>query len=107
MSPASVRDQSAAGGDQPALAGSAVDQVELAQAKIVAEWQRSGVRAKRIAASLALEFRDVPKGTPLESVTGVASRFGTGDSMARRARKLLLDVGFITRSDADRHYYVA
>jgi hypothetical protein len=86
--------------------GSAADEIRLAQAKIVADWQRSGVGAKQVAATLALEFQRVPKRTPVESATQIASRFGTSTSMAVRARKLLLDTGFITRSDTDRHYYV-
>lgn len=93
--------------DQPAPAGPAADQAGLAQAKIVAGWQRSEVRAKQVAAALALEFREVPRGTQVESVTQIASRFGTGRSMAARARRHLLDAGIITSSGADRHYYVA
>jgi hypothetical protein len=84
----------------------AANEVQLAQDKIIAEWKSSGVGAKQLAARLALECRAASKGTLLESSMQIASRLGTGNSMAARARKLLADMGIITRS-ADRHYYVA
>ncbi len=86
--------------------GYAADRTEMARARIVKEWQGSGARVKQVAASLAIEFRNAPARTLVESSTRIATRFRTSNSTATRARKLLLDTGFVTRSD-DHHYYVA
>ena len=73
---------------------------------LIAEWARSPSRAKRIAATLALEMWSQPKGTRVESCREMAERCNVNLSTAEQARKLLAMASIIRKSD-DRHYYVA
>jgi hypothetical protein len=75
--------------------------------QVIAEWSRSGSRARQIAAVLGRELLAKPRGTRVDSSMKIAVRFRVNNSMAVRVRNFLMGAEIIYRSEADHHYYVA
>jgi hypothetical protein len=73
----------------------------------LSEWASSPSRAKRIAAAWGRELMDQPRHKRAESSMKIATRFGTNNSMAVRARRFLLAAKIIYRRDDTHHYHVA
>lgn len=76
-----------------------------ATSAVVAVWASSGSRTKRIAATLARELANANPGGRVDSSMKIAARFGTSNTMAVKARCLLMGQGIIRKTG--RHYYVA
>lgn len=71
---------------------------------IIAEWAISGSQTKRIAAMLARELMTAREGDKVISSMKIAERFGASNTMAVKARYLLIGQGIIHKSGG--HYYV-
>jgi hypothetical protein len=72
---------------------------------VISQWAASGSRTRHIAATLARELSLKPPNTQVESSMKIAARFGTSNTMAVRARYLLIERGMISK--VGRHYFVA
>ena len=72
---------------------------------VIAKWAASGSRTRHIAATLARELSEKPPNTRVESSMKIAARFGTSNTMAVRARHLLIERGIIRK--VGRYYHVA
>jgi hypothetical protein len=78
--------------------------VAVPDKRIIAEWAAGGSQTKRIAAMLACELMAASEGDRVISSRKIAERFGASNTMAVKARYLLMGQGVIHKSGI--HYYV-
>jgi hypothetical protein len=75
--------------------------------QVIAAWASSGIRARQIAAAWGQELLSTPRHARVESSMKIAERFHADNSMAVRARNLLMGAKIIYKSDDDNRYHVA